>query len=190
MLKYSIPIRKIGESDWINKLTTFLKEFDIDVKPLKDKHLLILTEQRLHWSMPNDMKEYYLNFGGVCSDDFLFNLKSLQELCLLSDDDWAYVTENLNSQTLSNFIVYSESPSSDPLCIQKQSGEIFLFSHDPLYYAKVYNSFSDYLISEIILLQEQLGDLEFENTEEKKKFMSQLLKGDDIDIDFRNLKLE
>ena len=94
MLKYSIPIRKIGESDWINKLTTFLKEFDIDVKPLKDKHLLILTEQRLHWSMPNDMKEYYLNFGGVCSDDFLFNLKSLQELCLLSDDDWAYVTEN------------------------------------------------------------------------------------------------
>ena len=47
------PIKQIGESEWVNKLTTFLKEFDIEVLPLEDKKEISQTEKRLDWSMPN-----------------------------------------------------------------------------------------------------------------------------------------
>lgn len=184
------PIKQIGESEWVNKLTTFLKEFDIEVLPLEDKKEISQTEKRLDWSMPNDMKEYYLHFGGTESDDFLFNLKELLEFTLLSDKEWKYVTESIDDVNFNDFIVFSESPGNDPLCIHKDTHEVYLFSHDPIMYSKVYNSFSDYVISEIVALQELCGELSFESKSEKQTVLMNLLNGNNINYEFRNQKLE
>ena len=190
MLNYRIPIKRIGEKDWVKKLKSFLEEFDVEVEPIEDKNLLNITERRLNWQMPTDMKEFYLHFGGICSDDFLYNFKNLEEITPLSNEEWTYVTKKLEERIISDHIVFSESPSNDPICINKTTSEIFLFSHDPLRYSKVYNNFSDYIVAETIALQELLGDLVFEGEEEKMKFMSEILSGDHIDYKFRNLKLE
>jgi hypothetical protein len=64
------------------------------------------------------------------------------------------------------YIVFSTSPSNEPLCINKNTNEIFLFSHDPLKYEKVYNDFNDYLISEIISIQKLFGYIKFKNSED------------------------
>ena len=113
------PIKQIGESEWVNKLATFLEEFDVEVLPLEDKKEISQTEKILGWSMPDDMKEYYLHFGGIESDDFLFNLKKLVEFTLLSAEEWKYVTESIEGVKFNEFIVFSESPGNDPLCIHK-----------------------------------------------------------------------
>lgn len=184
------PIKQIGESEWVNKLATFLEEFDIEVLPLEDKKEISQTEKILGWSMPDDMKEYYLHFGGIESDDFLFNLKKLVEFTLLSAEEWKYVTESIEGVKFNEFIVFSESPGNDPLCIHKDTHEVYLFSHDPIMYSKVYNNFSDYVISEIVALQELCGELSFENKSEKQAVLMNLLNGDNIDYEFRNQKLE
>ena len=57
-------------------------------------------------------------------------------------------------------------------------------------YSKVYNNFSDYVISEIVALQELCGELSFENKSEKQAVLMNLLNGDNIDYEFRNQKLE
>jgi hypothetical protein len=177
-----MPIRKIGEGDWVEKLTCFLEEYGVDVIPLDDKNLINKVERRLKWKFPQDLKDYYLSFGGIDSPDFMCNLKRLDEYTTLSN---SFIEETGN-----NCVIFAESPANEPLCIDKQSCEIYLFSYDPFRYAKVYNDFNDYLISEIINIQELFGELEFDSKKNKINFMSKILQGDNIDYVFRNIKLE
>jgi hypothetical protein len=189
-MEMSLPINKIGEKNWVNKLSDFLEKCDIEVMPLEDQKLIIETEEKLKWTFPYDIKEYYSNFGGIKSSDFMYNLKHLKDYILLSDSIWEFVLLNFDKEITDNYIVFSTSPSNEPLCINKNTNEIFLFSHDPLKYAKVYNDFNDYLISEIISIQELFGYIEFKNNEYKIKYTSNLLKGNNIDYKFRNMKIE
>lgn len=92
-------------------------------------------------------------------------------------------------EAIEKYIVFAESPATDPLCIDKDNYEVVLFSHDPIKCGKVYNSFNDYLINEIISIQELLGEAEFDE-EEKKSYMTELLPGENIDFEFRHEKLE
>lgn len=189
MYKFYLPIKKIGEKDWVGKLTDFLEEYDIEPEPLEDKELIKETEERFCWKIPEDMKMFYLKFGATESDDFLYNLKPLEEFSELSDLEWEYVTEYLDKDWISNYIVFAESLSNDPIAINKETNEIYLFSHDPLIYAKIYNDFNDYILANLIDLQELLGDLEFNSEEDKLNFMSEMFSGDNIDYQFRNQKL-
>lgn len=189
MYKFYLPIKKIGEKDWVGKLTDFLEEYDIEPEPLEDKELIKETEERFSWKIPEDMKMFYLKFGATESDDFLYNLKPLEEFSELSDLEWEYVTEYLDKDWISNYIVFAESLSNDPIAINKETNEIYLFSHDPLIYAKIYNDFNDYILANLIDLQELLGDLEFNSEEDKLNFMSEMFSGDNIDYQFRNQKL-
>jgi hypothetical protein len=185
-----VPIQNIGEKDWIKKLTQFLEDYDVEVLPLTKIDLITETEQRLKWEMPNEMKEYFENFGGIDSSDFMYNLKHLDEFINLSESIFEFVNESFDENIVKDFIVFSESPGNDPLCINKKTGEIYLFSHDPIKYGKVYNNFNDFLLDEIISIKELMGDLEFENQDEKLKILKDLLCGENIDYEFRLIKLE
>lgn len=189
MINFTLPFKKIGERGWDRKLASFLEGYDVESEPLEDKDSIKETEKRLQWSMPEVMKKYYLKFGGTESDDYLYNLKPLEEFSELSAEEWDYVTEDIDKDVISDYIVFAESLNNDPICISRSTEEIYLFSHDPLRYAKIYKDFNDYILANIIDLQELLGDLEFNSEEEKNNFMSEMFTGDNIDYQFRNQKL-
>jgi hypothetical protein len=72
----------------------------------------------------------------------------------LTDSIWEFVSIYFNKEITDEYIVFSLNPGTDPLCINKNTYEIYLFSHDPVGMSKVYNDFNDYLISEIADIQE------------------------------------
>lgn len=189
MENLEMPIQKIGERGWKSNLKKFLENYDIEVLPLDDKDILIEAENRLGWKLPKEMKDFYLNFRETDNTDFMSNLYPLDELVPLSGSSWGFVLSEYPREVIDKYIVFAESPATDPLCIDKDNYEIVLFSHDPLTFGKVFNNFNDYLINEIISIQELLGELEFEEGE-KKSYMAELLSGENIDFDFRHEKLE
>lgn len=185
-----IPFKKIGEKNWKENLISLLEKFEIDVEPLENKNLIHEVEKKFNCKFPKEMVDYYTYFGGIIDNpDFMYNLKPLQDFTSLSINNWDFATEQIKIEDRKNFIVFAESPSSDPICIKIGTNDIYLFSHDPRRYAKIFNNFSGYVISEIIALQELLGDVDFENEIDKQEFLNELLKGNDIDYEFRYMKL-
>lgn len=87
------------------------------------------------------------------------------------------------------YIVFAESPSNDPICFKRDTGEIYLFSHDPIKRAKVYKDFNDYLLNEIIEIQKLYAEVTFDSSKEEIEYKRNLLDGEGIDFDFRYLKL-
>ena len=146
---------------------------------------------RLHTQilMEQEMKDFYLYFGGTDNTDFMSNLYPLDNLIPLSESSWEFVLSEFPREVIDKYIVFAESPATDPLCIDKDNYEVVLFSHDPIKCGKVYNNFNDYLKNEIISTQELLGELEFDEGE-KKSYMTKLLPGENIDFEFRHEKLE
>ena len=190
MIHVELPIKKIGEEGWVKKLTAYLSNYDIEAIPLTDKSEIEETEERLDWNLPQEVKDFFNFFGDTEKQDFMYGLLPLSEFTYLGESDWEFVKEEFSDDILSKFIVFAESPGTDPICFNKDTNEIFLFSHDPVMYGKVYSNFNDYLLNELIKVEEFLGELEFESEDEKEDFMAKLLPGDDIDYGFRSMKLE
>jgi len=66
--------------------------------------------------------------------------------------------------------------------------EIYLFSHDPIGQFKIYESFEQLILDNIIAIQIEFDDIELTRDEEiqlKKKFVP----GDNIDYEMRYLKI-
>ncbi|MDJ1467668.1 SMI1/KNR4 family protein [Xanthocytophaga flava] len=183
---FYLPVQKIGEPDWIQKLTTYLENYDIECEGL-DSGVLQETEARLEIKMPEAMWEYYLYFGGIQSSDFMYNLKKPDEWMFLTDTNWSFVKLYFTLPEISSMIVFSESPGNDPVCFDKVSGEIYLFSHDPLQKGKIFQDFTQYLIYEIMETEKLVGDSDF--AEKEEEITAQFLSADTIDYALRHIKM-
>ncbi|MDM5247634.1 SMI1/KNR4 family protein [Lysinibacillus sp. G4S2] len=143
-----LPIRQIGEDNWIENLSSFLEDRDVEVISLEDEQIFQKTERYLDWIIPFQTKEYFLNFGGIESSDFMYNLKKINEWEVLTNSVWEFVSLNFKQQETDKYIVFSESPSNDPICFKRDTAQVYLFSHDPIKRTKVYKDFNDYLLNE------------------------------------------
>jgi len=184
-----LPIRQIGEDNWIENLTSFLDNHDVEVISLKGEKIFQNTEQYLDWIIPLQTKDYFFNFGDIESTDFMYNLKKIGEWEVLTNSIWEFVSLNFQTEETDKYIVFSESPSNDPICFRRDTGEVYLFSHDPIKMAKVYKDFNDYLLNEIVEIQKLYAEIAFDSSKEEIAYKENLLDGDGIDVDFRYLKL-
>jgi len=184
-----VPIRQIGEDDWIENLTSFLEDYDVEVISLECEKIFQKTEQYLDWIIPSQTKDYFINFGGIESSDFMYNLKKIDEWEVLTNSIWEFVSLHFQQEETDKYIVFSESPSNDPICFKRDTGEVYLFSHDPIKGAKVYKDFNDYLLNEIIEIQKLYTEVTFDSSKEEIEYKANLLYGEGIDFDFRYLKL-
>ncbi len=183
-----LPIRQIGEDNWIENLTCFLEDQDVEVISLETENFQ-KTEQYLDWIIPSQTKDYFLHFGGIESSDFMYNLKKMDEWEPLTNSIWEFVSLYFQQDETDKYIVFAESPSNDPICFKRDTGEIYLFSHDPIKRAKVYKDFNDYLLNEIIEIQKLYAEVTFDSSKEEIEYKRNLLDGEGIDFDFRYLKL-
>ena len=71
----TLPIMQIGEENWIDRLTAFLIEHDVEIVPLSDcSQVFQHVENTLNWTIPQQVKEYFSCFGGIESSDFIYGL--------------------------------------------------------------------------------------------------------------------
>lgn len=183
-----LPIRQIGEDNWIENLTCFLEDQDVEVISLETENFQ-KTEQYLDWIIPSQTKDYFLHFGGIESSDFMYNLKKMDEWEALTNSIWEFVSLYFQQDETDKYIVFAESPGNDPICFKRDTGEIYLFSHDPIKRAKVYKDFNDYLLNEIIEIQKLYAEVTFDSSKEEIEYKRNLLDGEGLDFDFRYLKL-
>jgi len=108
---------------------------------------------------------------------------------VLTNSDWSFITEYFPKNETDNYIVFYDSPATDPICFDKASGEIYLFSHDPVRKGKVYKDFNDFLLDEIIHLQVLFLEVDFGSREAEIEYKASLLNGENIDFDFRYMRL-
>lgn len=176
MIKPILPINKIGGENWVRKLTDFLQQYDVDVKPLAT------VESKVE--LPTHMTDYYKNFGGIESSDFMYNLYQPEKFIKLSESKWSFINENFTKEITTDFIVFSESPSNDPVCLNIKDFSVHFFSHDPVEHKKVFKDFNQYLIYEIIELQKLMGD--FELTKDQEIEHQKIILGvENLDYNFR-----
>jgi SMI1-KNR4 cell-wall len=183
-----LPIRQIGEDNWIENLTCFLEDQDVEVISLETENFQN-TEKYLDWIIPSQTKDYFLHFGGIESSDFMYNLKKMDEWEALTNSIWEFVSLYFQQDETDKYIVFAESPGNDPICFKRDTGEIYLFSHDPIKRAKVYKDFNDYLLNEIIEIQKLYAEVTFDSSKEEIEYKRNLLDGEGLDFDFRYLKL-
>jgi len=183
-----LPIRQIGEDNWIENLTCFLEDQDVEVISLETENFQ-KTEQYLDWIIPSQTKDYFLHFGDIESSDFMYNLKKMDEWEALTNSIWEFVSLYFQQEETDKYIVFAESPGNDPICFKRDTGEIYLFSHDPIKRVKVYKNFNDYLLNEIIEIQKLYAEVTFDSSKEEIEYKRNLLNGEGIDFDFRYLKL-
>ncbi|MGE7928264.1 SMI1/KNR4 family protein [Lysinibacillus xylanilyticus] len=184
-----VPIRQIGEDNWIENQTSFLEDHDVEVISLECEKVFQKIEKYLDWIIPSQTKDYFINFGGIESSDFMYNLKKIDEWGVLTNSIWEFVSLHFQQEETDKYIVFSESPSNDPICFKRETGEIYLFSHESIKGAKVYKDFNDYLLNEIIEIQKLYTEVTFDSYKEEIEYKAALLDGNDIDFDFRYLKL-
>lgn len=184
--KFELPITRIGENDWKNKLGSYLKSRDIEFKGLPEEKI-IKWENNQGIKLPQDIYSYYLYFGSTDSSDFMYGLKKIDDLEFLFAANLTFVNLNFKMYQINTMVFFAESPANDPLCFDKDSGEIYLFSHDPVEKARVFSDFNQYLLYEIIETEKLVGDgiKKIREDELKKEYLS----GEGINYNFRNLKL-
>lgn len=133
------------------------------------------------------MRAYYLAFGATDTSDFMHGLLPLSELTLLPEAGFEFISLYFMPADTQAMVYFADSPGTDPLCFSQQSGEIYLFSHDPLRKGKVFTDFSQYLLAELLELEHLLG----EGLDEplRASLAAQYLAAEGVDDDFRNMKL-
>lgn len=180
------PINRIGEAKWVDKINSYLEKYDI---PFQGESILTIeqTENALELQLPSQIREYYLHFGRTSTSDFMYNLKPITEFKRLFAANLSFISLNFRMSEIDTMIIFSESPGTDPLCFDFKTGAIYLFSHDPIKKAKVFTDFSQYLVYELIEAEKLLGDPIDDNA--AKELEEEYLKGNDIDYDFRTMKL-
>jgi len=179
MNKPKLPIEFIGEDNWINKLVKFLEQYDVEVEGLKSIDCM--------FKIPEQMEKYFKYFGGISSSDFMYNLYSPKDFIKLSVSDWSFINENFSLEETEKYIVFSESPGNDPVCLNMENDTIHIFSHDPLKKAKIFEDFNQYLQYEVIEIQKLMGDIEW-NKDDEIEYHKEKLAGKDIDYTFRYMK--
>jgi SMI1 / KNR4 family (SUKH-1) len=184
---FKFPIKKIGEVDWTEKLQKYLQQYDIERIGFSND-AINRQEKTLGIVLPEDMREYYLNFGSIDSSDFMYGLKSIEQLQLLFAANIGFISSNFKMYQINSMIIFALSPGNDPLCFDKDSGEIYIFSHDPIKKARIFSNFNQYLLYEMIELEKLLGDNIGQIDEDK--ITKEFLAGEGIDYDFRVMKLQ
>lgn len=183
--KFDLPIKYIGEKEWKNKLGKYLTSRDIEFSGVDEKE--IEKWEKSNSKLPEDMRAFYHYFGKLDSSDFMYGLKNINEIKFLFAANLTFVNLNFKMYQINTMILFADSPGNDPLCFDKDSGEIYLFSHDPVEKARVFSNFNQYLIYEILETEKLVGDgIEKGREEELKK---EHLSGDGINYSFRDLKL-
>ena len=183
---FVLPIKRIGEDGWRENLQQYLESYDIlcvGVAP----EIIAACEKELCSALPEDMKQYYTFFGGIDSSDFMYGLKPVEELELLFAANFTFVSLHFKLYEINTMIFFSHSPGNDPLCFDKDSGEIYLFSHDPVKKAKVFADFNQYRLFALLETEKLLGDSLTEDLENQVK--ERYLSGEGIDYAFRDMKL-
>ena len=184
--EFELPIKEIGETQWQSKLENYLKNHSIDFLGI-EKALVEQYENEKNISLPEQLKEYLIAFGATESDDFMYGLMPLPQFKLLFAANISFISFNFKMYDINTMIHFAQSPGNDPLCFDKDSGEIYLFSHDPIKKARVFADFNQYLLFQIIETEKLLGDNLSESREQELK--SAYLSGEGIDYKFRDLKL-
>jgi hypothetical protein len=184
---FTPPLTRIGEADWVSKLQTYLQDLDIESQGESGTRIEA-TEARLGIKLPAEIKQYYLHFGTTSSSDFMYNLKRVADLQWLADADWEFIQLYFEPAALSSMIVFSETPGNDPVCFDVLTGGIYLFSHDPIKKAPVFDTFSQYLLFELLEAEQLIGDSNLSESA-KKDLKDKYLSGENLDYHYRDMKL-
>ncbi|WP_022822341.1 SMI1/KNR4 family protein [Hymenobacter norwichensis] len=183
---FALPIQAIGENNWKEKLQQYLDSCDIETAEV-DPNSIEEKERELNIKLPKDMREFYVNFGRVDSSDFMYGLKSIEELKFLFAANITFISLNFKMYQINTMVYFADSPGNDPVCFDKDSHEIYLFSHDPIKKALVFSDFNQYLLFELMETEKLVGNGVDETVEQKLKI--KLLSGEGIDYEFRDMKL-
>ena len=184
--QFELPLTSIGEPAWEVKLRQHLERHDImcvGVAPAQ----LAACEATLGAAMPATLRAYYLAFGGSQSSDFMYGLLPIAEAEPLATAGFEFVSLYFAPTEVTGMVWFADSPGNDPLCFDQGTGELYLFSHDPVRKAKVFIDFNQYLLFEIMQLEELLGNGLDEDL--KQQLAATYLVGDGIDYAFRTQKL-
>lgn len=184
--QFEFPLTSIGEPDWEAKLRQHLKRYDITCMGVTPTQLAA-CEATLEAALPASMRAYYLAFGGSQSSDFMYGLLPIWEVAPLATAGFEFVSLYFTPAEVAGMVWFADSPGNDPLCFDQGTSELYLFSHDPVRKAKVFTDFNQYLLFEIMQLEELLGDGLDE--EIKQKLAANYLVGDGIDYALRTQKL-
>jgi hypothetical protein len=183
---FEFPLTSIGEPDWEAKLRQYLESYDIACTGVTPQQLAT-CEATLGVALPATMRAYYLGFGGSQSSDFMYGLLPVAEIAPLATAGFEFVSLYFTEAEVARMVWFADSPGNDPLCFDQRTGELYLFSHDPMRKGKVFADFNQYLLFEIMQLESLLG----EGLEEalEKRLAEKYLRGDAIDYAFRTQKL-
>ena len=117
----------------------------------------------------------------------MYGLLPIAEVAPLTTAGFEFVSLYFAPAEVAGMVWFADSPGNDPLCFDQDTGELYLFSHDPVRKGKVFTNFNQYLLFEIKQLEELLGDGIDENL--KEQLAANYLVGDGIDYAFRTQKL-
>ena len=184
--RFEFPLTTIGEPDWEAKLRHYLEGYDIACVGVTSQQLAD-CEARLGAALPAPMRAYYQAFGGSQSSDFMYGLLPLAEIAPLATAGFEFVSLYFDPAELAAMVWFADSPGNDPLCFNQGTGELYLFSHDPVRKGKVFADFNQYLLFEILQLESLLGDGLDEAL--AKQLTEKYLRGDATDYAFRTQKL-
>jgi hypothetical protein len=183
---FEFPLASIGERAWEAKLRQHLERYDIACAGVPPQELAA-CEAALGAALPAPLRAYYQAFGGSQSPDFMYGLLPVAELAPLSTAGFEFVSLYFAPAEVAGMVWFADSPGNDPLCFDQGTGELYLFSHDPVRKAKVFADFNQYLLFELMQLEELLGDGLGEAL--AQQLAAQHLLGEGIDYTFRAQKL-
>jgi hypothetical protein len=184
--QFEFPLTSVGEPDWEAKLRQHLEGYDIACQGATPQQLAA-CEARLGAGLPAPIRAYYLAFGGSQSPDFMYGLLALAEVQPLATASYEFISLYFGPAEVAGMVWFAESPGNDPLCFAQDTGALYLFSHDPVRKAKVFTDFNQYLLFELMQLEELLGEGLDEQAE--KQLADHYLAGEGIDYAFRKQKL-
>lgn len=183
---FTFPITRIGEPDWAARLQQYLAGYAIDCVGVSPEELAA-CEARLGTALPAPMRAYYLAFGGTQSADFMYGLLPVAEVEPLLSAGFEFVSLYFTPQEVAGLVYFADSPGNDPLCVAPDTGELYLLSHDPVCKAKVFAGFNQYLLFEMMQLEDLLG--EGLPADQARQLAADHLSASGIDYDLRTQKL-
>ena len=184
---FVLPFQQIGEPNWVENLRSYLEGYDISCEG-ESPAVIESIDAQFHSQLPTQLKEYYLHFGKTSCSDYMYNLRPVTELTRLFASNWSFINLNFYLSDYNKMIEFSGSPAHDPICFDTETGAIYLFSHDPIKTAKVFTDFNQYVLSEVLETEREIGNSGL-SLEDVSRLVDEYLPGEDIDYEFRRMKL-
>lgn len=185
-IPFQFPLTTIGEPAWEAKLRHYQEGYDIICTGATPQQVAA-CEATLGAALPASLRAYYLAFGSSQNADFMYGLLPVTELKPLAAAGFEFVNLYFAPAEIAGMVWFADSPGNDPLCFDQATGELYLFSHDPVQKAKVFTNFNQYLLFEIMQLEELLGT-GIEETQQRQ-IIDNYLRGKDINYALRMQKL-